>query len=349
MLFRILKKDIRRKKTMNLILLLFVILATMFVASGLSNVMAVLNGTDYYLDKAGLGDYVVITQGEGCFGGLGDQLKDVKEAKGYRLESYIALAESDLTHDGKKSKTDSTMMITNIDDDGLVYFDKDNQEISEVKEGHIYVQLRFLNGNDLKIGDTLHFSKEGVELDFIIDGTFKDACLGSDMMGNNRFLICEQDMKKMAANETIREKWGGDMAYVDTDDVKEFAAAIADLDGITFDGARSTIKLTYVLSLIIAFVVLILSVALIIVSFVVLRFAINLSVMEDFHEIGVMKAIGIRNRKIRGMYAAKYLALAVLGVLIGGALSFPFGQMLIKSVKKQRERALNTWLMDQGW
>ncbi len=334
MLFRILKKDIRRKKTMNLILLLFVILATMFVASGLSNVMAVLNGTDYYLDKAGLGDYVVITQGEGCFGRLGDQLKDVKEAKSYRLESYIALTESDLSHDGKKVKSDSTMMITNIDDDGLLYFDKDNQEITEVKEGHIYVQLRFLNKNDLKVGDTLHFSKEGVELDFVIDGTFKDACLGSDMMGNNRFLICGKDMEKIVADETIRGKWGGDLAYVDTDDVKEFAAAIADLDGISFDGARSTIKLTYVLSLIIAFVVLILSVALIIVSFVVLRFAINLSVMEDFHEIGVMKAIGIRNRKIRGMYAAKYLALAVLGVLIGGALSFPFGQMLIKSVSE---------------
>lgn len=334
MLFRILKKDIRRKKTMNLILLLFVILATMFVASGLSNVIAVLNGTDYYLDKAGLGDYVVITQGAGTFGKLEKQLKGIREVKSYRLENYIALAEKDLAHDDRKMKSDSVMMMTNIDDDGLRYFDKDNQEITGVSEGHTYVQLRFLKGNDLKVGDVLRLKKEGVDLEFIIDGTFKDACLGSEMLGNNRFLISGKDMEKLTADETIREKWGGDMGYVDTDDVKDLAAAVADIEGVSFDGSRSLIKLTYVLSLIIAFVVLILSVALIIVSFVVLRFAINLSVMEDFHEIGVMKAIGIRNRKIRGMYAIKYLALAVLGVLIGGALSFPFGNMLIRSVSE---------------
>ena len=37
MLFRILKKDLKRKKVMNAILLCFILLATMFVASGISN------------------------------------------------------------------------------------------------------------------------------------------------------------------------------------------------------------------------------------------------------------------------------------------------------------------------
>ena len=64
MLFRILKKDLKRKKTMNIILFLFVVLATMFVASGINNVVTVMNGTDYYLDKAGMGDFVIITMGD---------------------------------------------------------------------------------------------------------------------------------------------------------------------------------------------------------------------------------------------------------------------------------------------
>ena len=45
MLFRILKKDLKRKKVMNAILLCFILLATMFVASGISNVVSVMNGT----------------------------------------------------------------------------------------------------------------------------------------------------------------------------------------------------------------------------------------------------------------------------------------------------------------
>ena len=60
MFFRILKRDLKRKKAMNAVMLSFILLATMFVASGISNVVSVTNGIDSYLDKAGIGDYVVI-------------------------------------------------------------------------------------------------------------------------------------------------------------------------------------------------------------------------------------------------------------------------------------------------
>ena len=48
MYWNILKRDIRRKKTMNVILLLFTILAAVFVASGLNNVFTVMNGKEYF-------------------------------------------------------------------------------------------------------------------------------------------------------------------------------------------------------------------------------------------------------------------------------------------------------------
>ena len=54
MFFRILRKDLMRKKTMNIIIFMFVILATMFVASSVNNILTVMNGLDFYFDKAGL-------------------------------------------------------------------------------------------------------------------------------------------------------------------------------------------------------------------------------------------------------------------------------------------------------
>ena len=65
MFLRILKLDLKKKKGMNILLLLFIILASIFSASGLNNVVTVINGTDYYFDKAGVGDYVVIAN-TGC-------------------------------------------------------------------------------------------------------------------------------------------------------------------------------------------------------------------------------------------------------------------------------------------
>ena len=52
MYLNILKKDLKRKKAMNVILLIFIILATMFVASGLNNVFTVINGTDFSLTES---------------------------------------------------------------------------------------------------------------------------------------------------------------------------------------------------------------------------------------------------------------------------------------------------------
>lgn len=53
MYWNILKRDIKQEKTMNVILLLFTILAAVFVASGLNNVVTVMNGTDYFFEKPG--------------------------------------------------------------------------------------------------------------------------------------------------------------------------------------------------------------------------------------------------------------------------------------------------------
>jgi len=64
MYLRILKKDLKRKKTMNIILLMFIILASTFMAVSANNILTVISGTDYYLDKAGIGDYIAVTQGE---------------------------------------------------------------------------------------------------------------------------------------------------------------------------------------------------------------------------------------------------------------------------------------------
>lgn len=54
MYFNILKKDLKRKKTMNIILLLFIILATTFVSSSVNNMIAVTTALDSYFEKAGM-------------------------------------------------------------------------------------------------------------------------------------------------------------------------------------------------------------------------------------------------------------------------------------------------------
>lgn len=57
---KILKKDLKRKKSMNLILLIFIFLATTFIAGSLNNLLVVMNGTDYFMKESGISDFIFI-------------------------------------------------------------------------------------------------------------------------------------------------------------------------------------------------------------------------------------------------------------------------------------------------
>ena len=75
-------------------------------------------------------------------------------------------------------------------------------------------------------------------------------------------------------------------------------------------------------------VFLIVSICLIIISLVLLKFTIGFTISEEYREIGVMKAIGIRNSKIQNLYMVKYLAMAIFGAVVGFFAGIPFGDMM---------------------
>ena len=59
MFLRILKKDLKRKRTMNAILLVFVILCSMFAAASVNNIAAVTGGIEHYFNISDMPDVLV--------------------------------------------------------------------------------------------------------------------------------------------------------------------------------------------------------------------------------------------------------------------------------------------------
>ena len=63
MFFKILKKDIQKRKGVNCILFLFMILATIFLASSVYNILTIMSATDYFFDYANVPDVVMYSTG----------------------------------------------------------------------------------------------------------------------------------------------------------------------------------------------------------------------------------------------------------------------------------------------
>lgn len=336
MYLNILKKDLKRKKTMNLILFLFVILASMFVASSVNNIIAVTTGLNSYFEKAGMTDYFAATIDKAGSTPIANTLDEIDGIESYGIEHILYGSPENFTCNGEKmGESKNTSMLMAFEDAEINYFNEENEIITEVKPGTVIISGKCIRDNNLQIGDKLEIKFGDISQTVEIAGSFKDAIFGSEMMGISRFIISEQDYKKFVSDKTIATSYGGSVCYITTNDIPAVQKALSEQgNSLIFLGDQNFIKMSYVMNILIAGILLVVSVCLILIAFVILQFTISFTLTEEFREIGVMKAIGIQDMKIRGLYMVKYFALAVVGSSIGLVLSIPFGNMLMASVSQ---------------
>ena len=331
MCINILKKDLKRKKTMNIILLIFIIIATMFVSSSVNNIISVSSALDNYFSKAGMSDYFIVTKKvNGKDGDVGEILDKSDFVDNYRTEN-VTYVNADQIKPDKMASTSITILMP-VTESKINYFNKDNEIISNVNDGEVYISQKSLEKSGVSTGDTVEVTIGDEVIKVKIAGGFKDAFLGADMMGITRMLLSDSDYNTLISDDEA-DLLGGKIFYIDTDDIKQLEDDMSDVNGsILFMGDKDMVSLSYVMDMVIAGCLLVVSVCLILIAFVVLRFTITFTLDEEYREIGVMKAIGIRNVKIRGIYLVKYLVLSLVGAVIGLSGGIPFGNMLLKSV-----------------
>ena len=329
MFWRILKKDLKRKKTMNIILLLFVVLCSMFAAASVNNIIAVVGGLDYYFEKAELGDYFIIERSTGGEDTISKILKHSENVSGYKTYNVVNASCDDLkTDSGKLMEFSNIALICDINNTKQNFFGMDNEVITDVEKGKVYITGSVPKREGVKIGERFYVELGDTKLLLEVAGFAKDALLGSEMMGNPRLLINSADFETLTADETIHTYSCGHVYDIDTDNAAALESELNEQNGMLFSGDRDLIKMTYIM------IILVVSAGLLIVSFVVLRFTIRFTIAEEFREIGVMKAIGLNNSSIRMLYLVKYLGITLAGAVIGYFGSVPFGNLLLKSVSE---------------
>lgn len=329
MYLRILKKDLKRKKTMNFILLIFIILAATFIASSANNTVSVMNALDTFFDKAEVPDYWFFLADKGEM----ERFEKFADDGGvdYRKQTFLQIDPKEVEVEGEQFDYTNTVCLSPLKG-GTKIFDKNDKELTRIEEGEIYLTGLVWNSvdNDLKIGDTIEITANGKTKEFTLAGSTKDALFGSAMAGMTRFVINDKDYEYFVT-EDARAVYS---LCVYTDE-KDFMDGFNELSLNTlFNINRSGAKNTYIMDMVMAAVMLIVSVCLILISMVILRFTIHFTMSEEFREIGVMKAIGIRNNRIRMLYITKYFTISFVGGVIGLILSVPFGNMMLGNLSQ---------------
>lgn len=335
---RILKKDLKRKKSINIILLIFIALATTFIASSISNMSIIINATDDYFDLAGLADHIIVTMGSSKEEEnennkkISAFIENQKNVEKYFIDEELWISDYNIEVEGKdKINFPNSGILNQYNIHQQKFFDKNNNEITYMEDGTIYLSQNLMKAEGIKENDIVYIKdSEGYRKKFVVVGAIKDAFLGSSLMGVDRFIVSENDYKEIKNDSKLPS---GLMYSVWVDDLESYEKEYYENGfNAVFFGNKELVKTTYMLDIVVAAVILIVSVCLIVISILVLKFAVKFTIGEDYKEIGILKAIGLKNSSIRMLYTSKYLVIAVVGTVIGAIASIPFGKLLIESV-----------------
>lgn len=335
MFFRILKKDLRRNRAMNVILLVFVLLSAMFVSSSASNILTLLTAQEDYFEMAGMSDYIIITKGIER-DELGEAVESTGCADSFIVEPLIFLSEDDATIGGEKIENTPNLCLYSFEESALTYFTLENEPVTSLSRGEILLPSKLRNTLEINVGDVFALTLGETKKEFKVAGFVKDAMFGSTHVSSTRCLIAKSDFDEIYREPLVKEQQrAGAFASVFTADSKSFANAFMKSKISTILVAdRGTINSMYVLDLAVSGVLLVVSIGLVLIAIVVLRFTINFTLSREWREIGVMKAVGISNSRIRGLYLVKYLAVSVFGAILGFFAGIPFGTLLLESASE---------------
>ena len=335
--FRILKKDLKRKKSINIILLIFIALATTFIASSVTNMSVILNATDDFFEAAELSDHIIITMSGTKDENDNDKeirefLENQKNVTSFSTDNVMWFGNSYIEWENREDiQLNNSCIISKYNVNQQKFFDMDDKKITNVEDGTIYISQKVMDAHNVKEGDVVYLKDNlGYRKKFTVVGCSKDAFLGSSLMGQDRFIISENDYNELVDNAKIPYAYGK-MYSVWVDDLDAYEDEYYEQEFTTvFFCNQSTVASTYMLDIVVAAVILLVSVCLIAVSILMLRFTISFTISEDYKEIGILKAIGLKDPSIRMLYTSKYMIISVLGALVGAFASIPFGKLMIK-------------------
>lgn len=337
MLFHMLKKDMIKRKGVNAILFVFITLATVFLSSSVNNIMVVTSAVDYYMDYASVPDVNIILNSEIEVDIIDEWIEEQKESgkiDAYAYNNMIMMPEKDVhtivdDEDKVFDGNGASIFLSTTDVDYNNVFDEKGNEFT-LNNGEIALSRNTMERNHLELNDQIRIKINDVEKTFTIAMVMKDAAYGSDMMGMIRFIINQDEYAQMSSNNATA--FG--MYYVTCDDAISFKQDVVNqsFPSIMNIVDRGMYQMLYSFDMIMAGLLTVIGICLILIAMLVLRFTLVFTMEEQNQEIGIMKAIGLRNWGIKKLYLLKYFVLVSCGAFLGVLCSFPVSAIMVQTV-----------------
>ncbi|MCU6708733.1 ABC transporter permease [Paenibacillus sp. J5C_2022] len=330
MYLRIIRNDIARSKLVSLTTMAFIAAAAMLVSLAAILVVNLSGAIDTLMTRAATPHVMQMHAGELDHARLSAFAERNEHVEEFQVLEFLNM-------DGSHIQFGDRSLASSVQDNGFstqsgkfdYLLDLEGQVI-QAAEGELYVPISYREDGIAAVGDKAVIS--GKEL--TVAGFLRDSQMNSSLASSKRFLIHREDFEELRSAGTI--EYLIEFRLKDYSKLSEFQQAYAAAE-LEANGPTLTYSLFKTINALsdgmMIGVILLISVLVVAIALLSIRFTLLAKIEDDYREIGVMKAIGLRIADMKKIYYVKYAAIATVGSILGLALSIAFKDILLENIR----------------
>ena len=336
MYFKMLKHDLFRKKGLNVILFLFITIASVLVFVGSVQIFANMTREHTARELCRSSDLMLISlpgdmDDTELYQKLDALLAAEDNVQDWSTEYRIGISGSMMDYPDYDEEENPVLpyqshhLCAQPREHDLVY--DLNDKPFYVPNGCIAVPQSVCAETGVSIGDTIRYTtKRGNVYELTVSTIFKDNAFPFMV----RYIVSDADFEVLSADNPrdariccIRLR---DNAFENADSL--YARLCEELP-LYILADSSYVSDEYVMMEIISVFVVLICIFLILIILMTIRFTMIAELREEEKEIGMMKALGADTFRFRWLFAAKYTAFALAGGAVGIAAGIPLSGMVV--------------------
>lgn len=328
---KLILNDIRKSKLTTFTIAAFLFLSALLTCTAASLAVTLVNAIDFLMVEAKTPHFMQMHTGDVGIERLSTFANADSNIADWQVLEFLNL-------DGSYIQIETESLSDSIQDNGLAvqsgqfdYLLDLEGNIPVPADDEIYVPIYYMKEYDMQAGDTVTIC--GVP--FTVAGFIRDSQMNSAMISSKRFLVSAASFdrfRELGSLESLIEFRFYDDSSLGTFESTYLATGLESNgpSAVTYPLIRLANGITD--GIMIA-VLLLISILVMLVAFLCIRFTLLAKIEEDFKEIGVLKAIGLRISSIKRLYLAKYGMVAAVACFLGFLCSLLLGQPLAENIR----------------
>lgn len=339
--YSLIRNDLIRNKAVNLTLFVFLFISALLMATGFLVISRLSGSVDQIMALTEPPHYLQMHVGEFDRERVEELITDTGLVKEQQIQDMANIEGINIDYvrqDGTRgnladSLLDNYFVKQNESFDYLV--DLDNQRI-ELESGEIGLPLIYAKRANLKPGDQMLIHQLDKTYSFTIKRIIRDAQMGSSLSSSIRFLLHPQDFEEIYKH-ALRQESMIEVRLHNEGDIGKFESIYMDTaNQMPQNGVAITYPLIKLVNTIgdglMSGVIIAVSLILILISLITMGFTVQSTLEDEVREIGVLKAVGLKNKDINSLYQLKYRIITLIACLLAALASFGLAKVFMNNI-----------------